>query len=104
MYSSIYCMRIELYSMYYVAAQLLCCSLLVGSRKNKEYRDMSSKLFCVLYCTVDPCFTNELSVSINHIDIYISSGKFILNGPILMELRFITFPLSCTVSIFYFNS
>ena len=77
------------------------CLSEVGRTKNEEYRDVSSKLFCVLYCTVDPCFTNELFVSINHIDISISSVKFILNGPILMELRFIT-PLSCIDFLFQF--
>jgi hypothetical protein len=36
----------------------------------------------------------KLFVSINSTDIYISSNKFVMNGPISMEVRFNTFPLS----------
>jgi hypothetical protein len=36
----------------------------------------------------------KLFVSINSIDIYISSDKFVMNGALSMELRFNTFPLS----------
>ena len=39
----------------------------------------------------------KLLVSINRIDIYISSYMFVLNGSILMELRLNTFPFHVSI-------
>ena len=41
----------------------------------------------------------KLFVSINSTNIYISSMKFVLNGPILMELWFNLFPMFCSNSL-----
>jgi hypothetical protein len=46
----------------------------------------------------------KLFVSINSIDIYISSDKFVLNKLISMEVRFNTFPLLWWCDNFVFNS
>jgi hypothetical protein len=73
------------YSIYY--SPLLCTSC-----------DVSKIYLPPIYNPVAFSPNDQISskpfVSINSIDIYISSGKFVLNGAISMEVRFNTFPLS----------
>jgi hypothetical protein len=45
-------------------------------------------------CSPNDQIPPKLFVSINSTDIYISSNKFVMNGPVSMEVRFNIFPLS----------
>jgi hypothetical protein len=74
------------YSIYY--PPLLC-----------TYCDVSKICLPPMYNVIIESFPNDqippkLFVSINSTDIYISSDKFVMNGPISMEVRFNTSPLS----------
>jgi hypothetical protein len=51
-------------------------------------------MYNVIAFSPDDQIPPKLFVSFNSIDIYISSNKVVLNGPISMEVRFNTFPLS----------
>jgi hypothetical protein len=49
-------------------------------------------MYNVIESSPDDKIPLKLFVSINSIDIYISSNKFVMNGHISMEARFNTFP------------
>jgi hypothetical protein len=51
-------------------------------------------MYIPIECSPDDQISPKLFVSINSTNIYISSGKFVMNGAISMDLRFNTFPLS----------
>jgi hypothetical protein len=51
-------------------------------------------MYNVIESSPDDQIQPKLFASINSTDIYISSYKFVMNGPISMEVRFNTFPLS----------
>ena len=62
-------------------------------------------IYIVIEFSPDDQIQPKLFVSINRIDIYISSYKRMLNRAISMEVRFNTFPLSVSMEIiFHFNT
>ena len=62
-------------------------------------------IYIVIEFSPDDQIQAKFFVSINGTKIYISSIKFVLNGAILIELRFITFPLTVSMEIiFHFNT
>jgi hypothetical protein len=64
----------------------------------------TTHVYNVIESSPDDQIPLKLFVSINSTDIYISSDKFVMNGPIFMDVRFNTFPFLWWWDNFVINS